>query len=118
MPAGPSLNHLVDERKSSHRTPTARIERRQRVTAPGRELPVDLSNQFAQLQTFRHGLPCACSAISQPSRILRTSVPVLPTSLRLLIAVSFLIAASIRPASDWFTQANLTSNRRGGFARV
>jgi hypothetical protein len=69
-----------------------------------RELPVDLSNQFAQLQTFRHGLPCACSAIGQPSRILRTSVPVLPTSLRLLIAVSFLIAASIRPASDWFRQ--------------
>ena len=43
---------------------------------------------------------------------------VLPTSFRLLTAVSFLIAASIRPASDWFTQANLTSNRRGGSAWV
>src|ERR1022692_3763540 len=88
------------------------------TTGRGRELPVDLANQLAQLQTFRHDTPSACSTIGQPSRIFRTSVPVLPTSFRLLMAVSFLIAASIRQASDWFRQANLTSNRRGGLARV
>jgi hypothetical protein len=84
----------------------------------GRELPVDLANQLAQLQTFCHGTPSACSTIGQPSKSFRTSVPVLPTSFRLLMAVSFLMAASIRHASDWFRQANLTSNRRGGLARV
>ena len=36
----------------------------------------------------RQAKPCACSAISQPGRILRTSVAVLPTSFHLLIAVS------------------------------
>ena len=36
----------------------------------------------------------------------------------LLAAASFLIAASILPASDWFRQANLTSRRLGGLARV
>src|SRR5207244_11557297 len=41
MPAGPSLNHLVDERKSSHRTPTAGIQRHQRAAAPGPHWDVD-----------------------------------------------------------------------------
>ncbi len=98
--------------------PIGRIERHRGMTAAGRELPVDVANQLAQLQTFRNGTPSACSTIGQPSRIFRTSLPVLPTSFRLLTAVSFLIAASIRQASDWFRQANLTSNRRGGSARV
>jgi hypothetical protein len=42
----------------------------------------------------------------------------LPTSFHLLVAASFLIAASIRLASDWFRQANLRSSRRGGLALV
>jgi hypothetical protein len=88
------------------------------MTGNGRELPVDLANQLAQLQTFRHDTPSACSTIRQPSRIFRTSVPILRTSFRLLMAVNFLIAASNRQASDWFRQANLTINRRGGLAQV
>jgi hypothetical protein len=57
-------------------------------------------------------------ASSQPNSNFRTVALVLSTSFRLLAAASFLIATSILLASDWFRQANLTSKRLGGLARV
>jgi hypothetical protein len=42
----------------------------------------------------------AIEAIGQPSRNFRAAAPLLPTNTRLLVAASFLIAASIRLASD------------------
>src|SRR5450759_18312 len=62
--------------------------------------------------------PAAYPTTGQPNSNVRTVAPLLSTSFRLLVAASFLIAASILQASDWFKQANLTSRRLGGLVRV
>ena len=95
-----------------------KFPRRPRTAGSGRELPVGPSSIRTTLQTFGHGIPTTCFVLSQINRSFRAAALVLPTSFRLLVAASFLIAASIRLASDWFRQANLRSSRRGGFALV
>ena len=62
--------------------------------------------------------PGGVSDVGQPNSNFRAVAALLSISFRLLMAASFLIAASIRLASDWFKQANLTRSRAGGFARV
>jgi hypothetical protein len=83
------------------------------------ELAVDAGlSKWIEHKVFVVLWPGRVSDNGQPNSNFRTTATVLSTSFRLLVAVSFLIAASILLASDWLRQANFTSRRLGGFARV